>query len=114
MDGRLDLRSGFRSIARSGRPAVRVDFDLGAAGRRGSKAEGDRQQTRLSDIGVVESPTCRRVSNGPSLPAVKLERPGIAVDEQEFADADLGVEVELLAGAVAPADDLDGEVGAAE
>ena len=45
---------------------------------------------------------------------VEFERPGVAVDQQQFPDADPGVEVELLARAVVGADDLDGEIGAAE
>jgi hypothetical protein len=44
--------------------------------------------------------------------AEEFELPGVAVDQQQLAHADVGVEVELLAAAVGGADDFDDEIGA--
>ena len=41
---------------------------------------------------------------------IELEPPGMAVDEQQLADADFGIERQLAAAAVAAADHLDGEI----
>ena len=44
----------------------------------------------------------------------QFDQPRIAVHNQEFSRPDAGIEIELLAGLVVVADDLDGQIGATE
>ena len=71
-----------------------------------------RQADRLAgeNIGSCE----RRLADFGQLAvlvAVEFERPGVAVDDQQFHHAEAAVEGDFVAGALAGTDDLDQEIG---
>ena len=108
--------AGPGQVGRSDQPGLavvgpgRFDPGRGSPGRR-RKVSGSTSLVSTSGRDRSDLPTS---SNAPVLRCGKVPGTRGAVDEQQFADADPRIKLELLAGAVSLADDLDGEVGAAE
>src|SRR5271165_5590537 len=113
--GSLADRSGSRERLQrlSGKPTnvgSGLDhLDLGTLGPR-HKAKAERKHCALQqgrrDVGLGCSDRFPLLAGL----AEKLQRPGTAGDEEQLADANLGVEVEFLTRAVKWAFDLDGEI----
>src|SRR5689334_4190977 len=73
----------------------------GAWGGGGGEAEGEREELAgevARRVGRGAGDEGKRAGGG--VEAVEFDRPWVAVDDQQFADADVGVEGDLLAGAV--------------
>ena len=100
----------------SGRPslnAVGVDHLDPGPGIARREPERERDDLAGEDLGAIRRGLPDQDESAFEEP-VEFQGPRLSVDEEQFPDPKLGVEIQLLARSVVGADDLDGEVGAAE
>ena len=105
------------SVARrkSDRPGLSI---AGGNGDDRPFCPGDELQTDRNDLALDDQRIGRSGDDAGSQLAVdeaeELQLPRIAVDYQQFADADAGVEINLLAALITTAGDFDGKIRSAK